>query len=183
MGRAPTCRREGARRRREPAHIGRVNVRPNQNYGVDKDAERTFMAGLKEGIAFLEEKTGFWLRASPQTVAGLGPLRRGTRFAWDCQRRFLEGYAETVANCRGECQLDAPAQPSTESPQVYVELIIKACPSDQPDKQVGRPNAVRGYYTEPINQGKSYENERSPRLSANLPSPPCTASMCRCRPK
>ena len=58
--------------------------------------------------------------------------------------------------------VDAPAQSSTESPQVYVELIVKACPSDQPDKQAGRPDAVRGYYTEPINQGKSYENERSP---------------------
>ena len=58
--------------------------------------------------------------------------------------------------------VDAPAQPSTESPQVYLEIIVKACPSDQPDKQAGRPDAVRGYYTEPINQGKSYENERSP---------------------
>jgi hypothetical protein len=55
-----------------------------------------------------------------------------------------------------------PAQSSTESPQVYVELIVKACPSDQPDKQAGRPDAVRGYYTEPINQAKSCENERSP---------------------
>jgi hypothetical protein len=48
----------------------------------DKDAERTFRAGLKEGIAFLEEKNRLVLRASPQTVAGLGPLRRGTLDAW-----------------------------------------------------------------------------------------------------
>jgi hypothetical protein len=57
--------------------------------------------------------------------------------------------------------VDAPAQPSTETPQIYVELIIKACPSDQPDMQPGRPDAVRGYYTEPINQGKSSEYEHS----------------------
>src|SRR5690349_15801968 len=58
--------------------------------------------------------------------------------------------------------VDAPAQPPSETPQVYVELIVKACPADQPDVQADRPDAVRGYYAEPINQGKSYENERSP---------------------
>jgi hypothetical protein len=58
--------------------------------------------------------------------------------------------------------VNASAQPPTEPPQVYVELIIKACPSDQPNAQPGTPDAVRGYYTEPINQGKSYDNERSP---------------------
>jgi len=58
--------------------------------------------------------------------------------------------------------VDVPAQPSTESPQVYIELIVKACPSDQPNPPPDKPDAVSGYYTEPINQGKSYENERSP---------------------
>ena len=43
-----------------------------------------------------------------------------------------------------------------------MELIVKACPADQPDVEADRPDAVRGYYTEPIDQGKSYENERSP---------------------
>ena len=57
---------------------------------------------------------------------------------------------------------DAPDQPPSETPQVYVEVIVKACPADQPDVQADRPDAVRGYYAEPINQGKSYENERSP---------------------
>jgi hypothetical protein len=47
--------------------------------------------------------------------------------------------------------VDAPAQPPSETPQVYVELIVKACPADQPDVQADRPDAVRGY-----------ENERSP---------------------
>jgi len=58
--------------------------------------------------------------------------------------------------------VDAPDQPPSETPQVYVEVIVKACPADQPDVQADRPDAVRGYYAEPINQGKSYENERSP---------------------
>jgi hypothetical protein len=58
--------------------------------------------------------------------------------------------------------VDAPAQPASEPPQVYIELIVKACPSDHPNAQPGRPDAVRGYYTEPINQGKSYDKERSP---------------------
>jgi hypothetical protein len=35
-----------------------------------------------------------------------------------------------------------------------VELIVKACPADQPDVQADRPDAVRGYYTEPIQPGK-----------------------------
>ena len=35
-----------------------------------------------------------------------------------------------------------------------MELIVKACPADQPDVQADRPDAVRGYYTEPIQPGK-----------------------------
>ncbi|MGZ8400023.1 MAG: hypothetical protein ACXWVI_01790 [Methyloceanibacter sp.] len=49
---------------------------------------------------------------------------------------------------------------STEPPQIYVQLIVKACPSNQPETQTGRPDAVRGYYAEPISQGG--DNERSP---------------------
>jgi hypothetical protein len=44
----------------------------------------------------------------------------------------------------------------------FVEIIVKACTSDQPNPTLDKPDAVRGYYAEPINQGKSYENERSP---------------------
>ena len=29
--------------------------------------------------------------------------------------------------------VDAPDQPPSETPQVYVQLIVKACPADQPD--------------------------------------------------
>jgi len=80
--------------------------------------------------------------------------------------------------------VDAPAQPPSETPQVYVELIVKACPADQPDVQADRPDAVRGYYAEAINQGKSYETSARQRERSVKPhSPRCTASTCRCRRK
>ncbi len=50
----------------------------------------------------------------------------------------------------------------TEAPQVYVELIVKACPSSQPDVSENKPDAVQGYYTEPINKGVSYDDARPP---------------------
>jgi pyruvate,orthophosphate dikinase len=91
----------------------------------DKEAERAFAAGLEEGIAYLEEETGqsFGDRRKPllvsvrsgaarsmpgmlDTVLDVGCTSEATRglirtsgnprFAWDCRRRFLEGYAETV---------------------------------------------------------------------------------------
>jgi hypothetical protein len=54
--------------------------------------------------------------------------------------------------------VDAPAQPPSEMPQVYVELIVKAGPADQPDVQADRPDAVRGYYAEPIKQKRALAN-------------------------
>ena len=91
----------------------------------DKDAERTFVAYLKDGIAFLEDATGlrFGHRRKPLLVSvrsgaarsmpgmldsvldvgcnseatrGLIRMTGNPRFAWDCRRRFLEGYAKTV---------------------------------------------------------------------------------------
>jgi pyruvate,orthophosphate dikinase len=91
----------------------------------DKDAERTFVTCLKEGIAFLEDATGlrFGHRRKPLLVSvrsgaarsmpgmldsvldvgcnseatrGLIRMTGNPRFAWDCRRRFLEGYAKTV---------------------------------------------------------------------------------------
>jgi hypothetical protein len=56
----------------------------------------------------------------------------------------------------------AAASPSTDAPQVYVEIIVKACPADRPEMQADRPDAVQGYYVEPINQGVTYDSERSP---------------------
>lgn len=43
-------------------------------------------------------------------------------------------------------------------PGVFVQLIVKACPSAQPSAQANKPAAVLGDY---VNQGKSYEHERS----------------------
>ena len=91
----------------------------------DKEAERAFAKGLEEGIAFLERGNRPALRPSPQSLARLGALGRraldagharyrarcrlheeatrglirmtgNPRFAFDCRRRFLEAYAETV---------------------------------------------------------------------------------------
>ena len=88
-------------------------------------AERDLCDGLKEGIAFLESATGkrFGDRARPLLVSvrsgaarsmpgmldtvlnvgctsaavqGLIRLTGRPRLAWDCRRRFLESYAETV---------------------------------------------------------------------------------------
>jgi hypothetical protein len=47
------------------------------------------------------------------------------------------------------------------APQVYVELIVKACPSANQAAQANKPNAVMGYYADPINQGKNYEHEHA----------------------
>lgn len=56
----------------------------------------------------------------------------------------------------------ASAAPQTQLPQVFVELIVKACPASEIRGQENKPEAVLGYYAEPINQGVIYDNERSP---------------------
>src|SRR5919106_2616241 len=55
-----------------------------------------------------------------------------------------------------------PAFAATEPPQVYVQLIVKACPAVELKGQEHKPSAVMGYYTDPINQGLVYDNVRSP---------------------
>jgi pyruvate,orthophosphate dikinase len=91
----------------------------------DAHAERQLADGLREGVGFLEEATGKRLgdrhrplllsvrsgaaRSLPgmlDTVLNVGCTLDATRglirmtgnprFAWDCRRRFLEGYAQTV---------------------------------------------------------------------------------------
>jgi hypothetical protein len=57
---------------------------------------------------------------------------------------------------------NAAVAPSSDPPDVYVELIVKACPSDRTEMQTDRPDAVRGYYAKPVNQGVVYNDERSP---------------------
>jgi pyruvate, orthophosphate dikinase len=91
----------------------------------DPHAERHLCDGLKEGIEFLEEKTGrrfgdgrlpllvsvrsgaarsmpgmldtvLDVGCTPRAVHGLIRMTGNPRFAWDCRRRLIEGYAETV---------------------------------------------------------------------------------------
>jgi hypothetical protein len=47
-------------------------------------------------------------------------------------------------------------------PRTYVQIIVKACPAVEQTGQKNKPNAVTGYYADPINQGLIYDNERSP---------------------
>jgi hypothetical protein len=47
-------------------------------------------------------------------------------------------------------------------PQVFIELIVKACPAADQSAQANKPSAVQGYYADPINQGKSSEHAHAP---------------------
>ena len=49
-----------------------------------------------------------------------------------------------------------------DTDRTYVQIIIKACPALEQTGQDHRPEAVTGYYVDPINQGLSYNDERSP---------------------
>ena len=91
----------------------------------EQAAEHELRDGLKEGIAFLETLTGkrfgdrqrpllvsvrsgaarsmpgmldtlLDVGCTPAAVRGLVRMTGNPRFAWDCRRRFLEGYAQTV---------------------------------------------------------------------------------------
>ena len=91
----------------------------------DRGAETAFLDGLKEGISYLETATGrgFGDRRQPLLVSvrsgaarsmpgmldsvldigcsaeatrGLIRMTGNPRFAWDCRRRLLEGYADIV---------------------------------------------------------------------------------------
>jgi len=97
----------------------------------EAQAKRHVSAGLREGIAFLEQTTGkiFGDRRNPLlvsvrsgaarsmpgmldtvidvgcTVAAVHGLTRVTgnpRFAWDCRRRFLESYSHVVLGLKAE---------------------------------------------------------------------------------
>ena len=91
----------------------------------EAQAKQQVAAGLREGIAFLEQTTGkaFGSRRNPLLVSvrsgaarsmpgmldtvidvgcttaavhGLTRMSGNPRFAWDCRRRFLESYAHVV---------------------------------------------------------------------------------------
>jgi hypothetical protein len=49
-----------------------------------------------------------------------------------------------------------------DTPHTFVQLIIKACPAAEQTGQDHKPDAVMGYYADPINQGLAYDNIRSP---------------------
>jgi pyruvate, orthophosphate dikinase len=143
--------------------------------------ERPFGEALKEGIGYLESATGtkFGDRRRPlllsvrsgaavsmpgmlNTVLNVGCTSAATRglirmtgnpgFAWDCRRRFLEGFAENVlgldpslfaaqveeiargAGAASESDLDAEAR---ERLAAAHEAAIAACGSEVPDDAVG----------------------------------------------
>ena len=54
------------------------------------------------------------------------------------------------------------ASASADTPQTYVQLIIKANPAAEQTGRDHRPDAVTGYYADPIHQGLVYDNVRSP---------------------
>jgi hypothetical protein len=75
----------------------------------------------------------------------------------------------------------APSQQAAP-PQVFVELIVKACPSANQVTQADKPDAVQGYYAGPINQGKSYQNEPAPskeQRQAAFTAMGCSTFRCR----
>lgn len=159
----------------------------------DPQAERRVIDGLKEGVAFLERVTGkrFGDRRDPLLVSvrsgaarsmpgmldtvldvgctstavrGLIRLTGNPRFAWDCRRRFLEGYASVV------CGLD-PARFAAELARIiaaegaesdraldgealerlaaaYQTLVEDDCPSEDPMAQLlGATRAVYRSWT------------------------------------
>ena len=59
--------------------------------------------------------------------------------------------------------INAPTSPLPD--HVYVEVIVKACPPAEIIGTENKPDAVMGYYADPINQGTSYDNEPPPTRS------------------
>jgi hypothetical protein len=56
--------------------------------------------------------------------------------------------------------------PASTAPQhTYIEVIVKACPSAEITGSENKPDAVMGYYADPINQGVTYDNEPPPTRS------------------
>jgi hypothetical protein len=51
---------------------------------------------------------------------------------------------------------------NADAPHTYVQLIIKTCPAAEQTGQDHKPDAVTGYYADPINQGLVCDNVRSP---------------------
>ena len=165
----------------------------------DKEAERDFAAGLEEGIAFLEEETGqsFGHRRHPllvsvrsgaarsmpgmlDTVLDVGCTSESTRglirmtgnphFAWDCRRRFLEAYAETVlaldpapfrakrdgliAEASAASDLDLDSEALERLSFLYEDLISGAGEDLSEDPMEQLASAARAVY-------RSFESDRA----------------------
>ncbi len=157
----------------------------------DKDAERAFAAGLADGIAFLEEETGlrFGHRRKPLLVSvrsgaarsmpgmldtvldvgctgeatrGLIRMTGNPRFAFDCRRRFLEAYAETVlgldpepfrakrdaliAEASAANDLDLDSEALERLSFLYEDLITGAGEDVEDDAMVQLTEAARAVY-------------------------------------
>ncbi len=156
-------------------------------------AERHLVDGLKEGVAFLERVTSkrFGDRREPLLVSvrsgaarsmpgmldtvldvgcslaavrGLIRLTGNPRFAWDCRRRFLEGYASvalgldpapfaaelarivTAEAAGSERELDGEALERLAA--VYQSFVEDECPSEDPMAQLlGAARAVYRSWT------------------------------------
>ncbi|WP_036256772.1 PEP/pyruvate-binding domain-containing protein [Methylocapsa acidiphila] len=154
----------------------------------DPHAERHLIDGLREGVAFLEGVTGkrFGDRRAPLLVsvrsgaarsmpgmldtvldvgcslAAVRGLIRQTgnpRFAWDCRRRFLEGYSSvalgldpapfsaeltriiSAEGAENDRQLDCEALERLA--MAYHDLVEDDCPSEDPEAQLlGAARAV-----------------------------------------
>jgi hypothetical protein len=48
------------------------------------------------------------------------------------------------------------------APPTFVQIVVKACPAVEQTGQDHKPAAVMGYYSDPINQGLIYDNQRPP---------------------
>ena len=68
----------------------------------------------------------------------------------------------TIALYATASLLLATASAQSASQRTYVQIIVKACPAVEQTGQENKPDAVTGYYADPINQGLIYDNERSP---------------------
>ena len=55
--------------------------------------------------------------------------------------------------------------PSNAPDHIYIEVIVKACPAAEITGSENKPDAVMGYYADPINHGFSYDNESPPARS------------------
>ncbi len=159
----------------------------------DPHAERHVIDGLAEGVAYLERATGkrFGDRRDPLLVSvrsgaarsmpgmldtildvgcslaavrGLIRLTGNPRFAWDCRRRFLEGYASValgldpapfaaelarlVAAERAASDRALDGEALERLAAAYQALVEENCPSEDPTAQLlGAARAVYRSWT------------------------------------